>query len=177
MSITTVTLHDGICDFLESKVAPRFTLKTIDINGNKSFTSPKVIRSGFLLPESIDGEGSEDEEFPFILPRLRRTENVKNERQAIQTVDVLFGVYDPGTFDDTGKRVDDGSGYRDLWNLIEATRQAFFATMTIDKRYRVAEDFFEADMFPESVYPYWEGWCRTKWHIVYPRPQLEKHLF
>jgi len=175
--ITTVTLHDGICNFLEKAVASRFTLKTVDINGNKSFKNPQVIRSGFLLPKSIDGEDGEDEEFPFILPRLRRVENVKNERQSLATLDVLFGVYDPGNYDDNGKLVDDGSGYRDLWNLIEATRQAIFATMTIDKKYRVVEDFFEADMLPEQIYPYWEGWCRTKWHIVYPRPQLEEHLF
>ena len=177
MSTTIVTLHDGICDFLEKEVAPRFTLKTVDINGKKSLTKPRIIRTGFLLPKSIDSEESEDEEFPFILPRLRRTENVKNERQALQTLDVHFGVYDPGTYDKKGKLVDDGSGYRDLWNLIEATRQAFFATMTIEKRYRVAEDFFEADMITDEIYPYWEGWCRTRWHIVYPRPQLEEHLF
>jgi len=174
---TTIALHDGICNFLEKEVAPKFTLKAIDIDGNKSFKHPQIVRSGFLLPKSIDGEDSEDEEFPFILPRLRRSENVKNERQSIQTLDVLFGVYDPGVYDGKGKLVDDGSGYRDLWNLIESTRQAIFATMTIDKKYRVVEDFFEADMNPDQIYPYWEGWCRTRWHIVYPRPQLEKHLF
>jgi len=174
---TIVTLHDGICNFLEKEVAAKFTLKAIDIDGNKSFKNPQVVRSGFLLPKSIDSEESKDEEFPFILPRLRRAENVKNVRESTVILDVLFGVYDPGVYDKKGKLVDDGSGYRDLWNLIESTRQAIFATVTIDKKYRVVEDFFEAEMFPEQIYPYWEGWCRTKWNIVYPRPQREKHLF
>ncbi|MCL2392620.1 MAG: hypothetical protein FWC66_08485 [Oscillospiraceae bacterium] len=174
---TTVTLHDDICDFLEKEVAEKFTLKTLNINGSKSFKHPQVIRSGFIMPKSIDGVDSEDEEFPFLLPRIHRVENVKNERQSTATLDVLFGVYDPGVYDENGKLVDDGSGYRDFWNLIESTRQAFFAAHTIAKKYRIADDFFEANMNAEQIYPYWEGWCRTRWHIVYPRPQLQEHLF
>ena len=174
---TTVTFHDAICDFLEKTVASRYKLKTVDVEGNESLKHPQVVRSGWILPKSIDDEESSDEAFPFICPRLRKPENVRNERQSLITLDVRYGVYDPGTYDSNGRYVDDGSGYRDMWNLIESTRQAFFATMTIDKKYRIVDDFFEADLIDEQIYPYWEGYCRTRWHIVYPRPQLEKHLF
>ena len=175
--ITTVTLHDAICDFLEKEVAARFKLRATDINGNKSFKHPQVLRSGRILPKSIDGEDSEDEAFPFLLPRILKAENIRNERESVVTLDVHYGVYDPGTYDEAGKLVDDGSGYRDLWNLIESTRQAFFSQVTIEKKYRIVEDFFEAGIIPEDVYPYWEGYCRTRWHVAYPLPHPEPSFF
>lgn len=175
--ITTVTLHDAICNFLEKEVAARYTLRTVDINGNKSFKHPQIVRSGWILPKSIDSEGSEDEEFPFILPWIHKVENIRNERESVVALTVQYGVYDPGTYDEAGKLVNDGSGYRDLWNLIESTRQAFFSQVTINKKYRILEDFFEAEMIPEQIYPYWEGYCRTKWHIAYPLPRPEETFF
>ena len=175
---TTVTFHDAICDFLEKKVASRYNLKTVDINGNESNRPPQIVRSGLLLPKSISSIGNGDGNFPFIMPRFFKAENIRNERQSIVTLDVFYGVYGPGVYDDdTGQLMNDGTGYRDLWNLIESTRQAIFSTMTIDRKYRVMEDFFEAGMIQEDIYPYWEGYCRTRWHIVYPRPPLEEHLF
>ena len=176
--VTSVSLHDAMCIFLENEVANRYEnkLKTVDIEGNESFTKPQVVRSGFLLPKSIGTEGSKEEEFPFILPRLRRMENVRNARERIVTLEVLFGVYDPGVYED-GKLVEDGSGYRDLWNLIESTCQAFFSHMIVDKKYSIIEDFLEAEMFSEQVFPYWEGYCRTRWHVAYPLPHPEPAFF
>jgi len=203
--ITIISMHDAVCDFLKEKIASRFTLKTVDINGEESFKNPDVIRSGWILPRSIgfdyaevedtkeaddiEDEFVEDDEspllsdsesmeevFPYILPRIRIAEGVKNERMSVVTLDVLFGVYDPGTYY-KGKFVDDGSGYRDLWNLIEATRQAFFTHMLIDKKYMILDDFFEAEIIQEQVYPYWEGYCRTKWHVAFPPPKLDTSFF
>ena len=175
--ITPVTMHDAMCNFLEKEVAARYTLKAIDRNGNESFKSPQVVPSGWILPRSIDEENTQEEEFPFIIPRIDKVENVKGARESIVTLEVYFGVYDPGTYDENGMLIDDASGYRDLWNLIETTRQAFFEHLTIDKKYTLAEDFFEAQMIPEQIYPYWEGYCRTKWHVIFPQPKPDPRFF
>lgn len=177
MSVTIVTLHDAVCDFLEKTVAPRFKLKTANADGDVSIVAPQIIRTGFPMPKSLDSDVSDDEIFPFIMPRIRHVKNIKNERQSTATIDLHFGVYDPGQYDADGILIDDGSGYRDLWNLIESTRQSLFETMTIDNKFRIVEDVFDADMYPEQIYPYWEGWLRTEWHILYPRTAWEENLF
>jgi len=176
--ITPMTMHDAICNFLEAEVANRYKLKSVDTSGNEIMKYPQVVRSGYILPSSIDEDEGEVEEFPFILPRIYRQENIKGERTRTVTLDIMFGVYAPGLYDEeTGRRIDDGSGYRDLWNLIEATTQVLFANMIIDSKYSLVDDFYEAEMIPEQIYPYWEGYCRTKWHVAYPQPNPSKLFF
>jgi len=41
----------------------------------------------------------------------------------------------------------------------------------------VEDDFFEAEMVQEQIYPYWEGFCKTRWHVAYPPPALDKTFF
>ena len=188
--ITVVTLHDAICSFLEKKVASRYNLKSTDSNGNDFFRNPRVIRSGWILPGSADEnisivddyddettEAAVEDVFPYILPRIHKLGSVQDQRESVVTVEVYFGVYGPADFDTKGERINDGSGYRDLWNLIESTRLSFFEQHTIENRYRIHDDFFEAEMIDEQIYPYWEGYCRTKWDIAYPNPPLEEHMF
>lgn len=187
--ITPLMLHNGLCDFLEKEVASTFKLKSIDRAYNEHFTVPKVIRSGFVLPKSIDsgsqeiqvsseeygekGDYSEaeyhtGEEFPYFAPRIDKVEHT-SANEAIVTIEILYGVYGPATYSDDGKIVNDGSGYTDLWNMIETTRQKLFITGTIAERFSILADFYEAEMLEEQLYPYWEGFCKTKWHIVFPQ--------
>lgn len=171
--ITPMTLHAGVCDFLEKEVAAKTKLMCVDPQGNESVKCPCVIRSGWPLPKSIDGDTDGDtgghsdcEVFPYILPRISKIEHGGGEATA--TLDILFGVYGPGAYDSDGNLVDDGSGYRDLWNLMEATRQALFTQHTIGSKYRILDDYFIAETIPENIQPYWEGYCRTKWHVAMP---------
>ena len=175
--ITPMTLHNAICDFLEKEVAPKFNLKAVDIHGNMSFRKPQIIRSGFILPKSIDEETAEIEEFPFIVPRLAKVENVRGERTSIATLETYIGVFDPGVYDEAGRLVNDGSGYRDFWNIVETIRQAFTTNYIIDKKYMLVEDYFEADMLDEQIYPYWEGFCKTKWYVAFPQPNPDPRNF
>lgn len=168
--ITPMMLHKGVCGFLEKEVVPGIKLKGLDPDGNEILKNPKVIRSGWVLPASVDDEwigGS----FPYIMPRIGEVENT-GTREAVLTLDIIFGVYGPASYDDDGKLIDDGSGHTDLWNLIETVRQALFSQHTIERRYRILEEFFQAKPIPEDIEPYWEGYCRTKWHIAYPLPGL-----
>ena len=179
--ITIVTMHDAICDFLQKEVSDRFKLKsrTITEDGDEGFIfkHPQIVRSGWIMPKSIDQDTSEGDEFPFMIPRIEKVENVKGEQASIATVEVYLGVYDPGVYDDTGKLIDDGSGYRDLWNLIEASRQAFFEHLVVGNRYRLKEDYFEAETIPEQIYPYWEGWLKAKFYVGFPMPQPDAKNF
>lgn len=175
--ITPMTMQDALNAFLEREVAARHRLKAVDRQGKETLRNPQIIKSGWVLPKSVDGDGKDEEEFPYIMPRISKVENVKGSRESVVTMMIFFGVYDPGVYDGGGKLVDDGSGYRDFWNLVEATRQALFQQMTIDNRYRAIDDFFEAEMLYEQVYPYWEGYCKTKWHVVFPTPKLDAHFY
>ena len=174
-------MHDAVCHFLQKEIADKFSLKfrAYDENDDEISTrkNPQVIRSGWIMPKSIDGDAEADEEFPFIIPRIATVENVKNEQASIATVEVYFGVYGPGTYDSEGNLINDGSGYRDLWNLIESTRQAFFEHLTIANKYRLKEDYFEAEMIPEQIYPYWEGWLKVKFYVGFPMPKPDPRNF
>lgn len=170
--ITPMTMQDGINDFLLIEVVPKYSLKAVDRNGTESFKNPQIIRSGWVLPRSVDEDSTEDEIFPYIATRIERIDNIKGSRESVVTLMILFGVYDPGTYDNEGKLIDDGSGYRDFWNLVETTRIAIFGQHTIDKKYRVVEDFFEASMMNEQEYPYWQGYCKVKFHVVLPVPAI-----
>ena len=167
--ITPMALHTGVCDFLAKEVAPRHRLKSLDSQGGETLSIPQVVRSGWVLQGGVD-EDWEREAFPYILPRISKIEH-QNGREGVLTLDILFGVYGPGFYDGSGRLIDDGSGYRDLWNLIESVRQALMVRRIIEGRYRIREDFFQAEMIPEQIEPYWEGYCRTKWDMAFPFPQ------
>jgi len=176
--ITPVTMHDTICDFLEKYVALKYPkLKTVDRKGNENFKSPQVVRSGFILPKSIDDDISEEEEFPFIIPRIEKVSNKSNEIHSTVKLSILFGIYAPANYDEKGIFIDDGGGYRDLWNIIETTRQAFLSTHTIDKKYSVHKDYFESEMIEEQIYPYWQGYCEFKLDVAFPLPELDEFFF
>ena len=132
-----------------------------------------IVESNACVPSFLR---SEEEEFPYIIPRISKIENGANEQESIIILEVHFGVYDPGTYDGNGVLIDDGSGYRDFWNLVETTRQAFFMHQTIDRKARLITNFFEAEPLGEQIYPYWEGWCKTKWHVIFPQPNLDPKL-
>ena len=175
--ITPMTLHDVLCDFLEKEIAPRFSLKTANIHGEISFKQPQIIRSGFILPKFIGEETSEMEEFPFIIPRIAKLENMRGERTSIVDIEIYIGVYDAGEYDTEGKLIDDSSGYRDFWNIVEVIRQGFATNYVIDKKYMLVEDYFEADLLDEQIYPYWEGFCKTKWYVTFPQPKPDPQNF
>jgi hypothetical protein len=176
--ITPMNMQDTINDFLLEKVVPHFNLKSKDRNGNVSFKKPQVIRSGWVLPKSVDDEESnETEEFPYIITRIEKIENIKGTKASVATLMFLYGVYDPGVYDENGNLADDGSGYRDCWNLIEATRQAIFMYQTIENKYMVDDDFFEAKMLDEQIYPYWEGYCKMQFNVMFPVPKLDDIFF
>jgi len=175
--VTIPTLHDAVCDFLEEHIASRFQLKSVDIYGATTQKKPQIVRSGWILPKSIDDEESDEEEFPYILPRVLKAKGIQNARESIVELQILFGIYDPGSRDKHGRLIDDGSGYRDFWNLVEATRQALFHTRTLDDKFRIHDDYFEAQLVEEQIYPYWEGYCITRWDVAYPHPQLEESFF
>ena len=180
--MTSMALHDAVCDFLEANVAAKLKLPAKLANG-KDKTEPKeqtlmqpvVRRNGALTPKSISGK--DEDEIAFILPWLQRVENISGERESVATVAILFGVLAGIEYDGDGMKVDDGGGYRDLWNIIETSRLALFTAQTIDDRFMLVSDFFEAEILPEPIYPYWEGFCRTRWHIAYPLPPLGEKFF
>ena len=102
---------------------------------------------------------------------------VDGERYSVANLETHIGVFDPGTYDETGRLVDDGSGHRDFWNIVETIRREFAAKNPIDKRFMLVEGSFEAEMLEEQIYPYWEGFCKTKWYVAFPQPNPDPRNF
>jgi len=166
--ITPMTLHDAMVDLLQENIASKYLLKAVDRDGKESWKNPRVVRSGWIMPTGIDEAGSPEEAFPYIAPRLYKVGNVKGGQETVVTLQVFFGAYDPGVYDEKGRLVDDGSGYRDVWNMIESVRQLLFQIRVIEKRFSIITDYFEAEMVEEQVYPYWEGYCMVKYNVHFP---------
>ncbi len=161
--LTPLTLNDAITKFIRENTNS-LKLKALDANNEPIFKNPQSV-SGWIMPKAV---GSDEHEFPFVITRIEKVENVKNERYSIVTVRNIFGVYNPGTYDEKGNLIDDSFGYRDIWNLIEVVRQRLFETRVLENRYRLIGDFFEAELFSEEIYPLWQGYCLTKWEICLP---------
>ena len=170
--LNPITLHTAMCDFLEKEVVPLYMLKT----KQSHHKPPKIITTGHPMPESINNHKNATELFPFIRPLIAKVENIANERRSVATLYIHFGVYAPVEYDQNAIPIDDGSGYRDIWNLIETTRIAVFNKQTLAEQYIVQEDYFIAEV-EENAYPYWEGFCELKFDIAYPLPLLGEGFF
>ena len=174
--IVIPAMHDAVCDFLTKEVADRALLRTPGKDAKDvQMRNPIVFRAGTVLPRKIGGRKTLDYAYPFICPRTWKIENVKDKRESIATMDILIGVYDPGAEDEEGNLIDDGSGFRDFWNLVESIRLALFENPVIAKRFRIVD--FEAELIDEDIYPFYEGFCQTKWEVIYPMPKLQEHMF
>ena len=156
--IAPMVFVDDFIDFLERKAAGEFKLKGFDGENNKEiYKRPKVVK-GFLLPKISDN--SQVSELPYICFRIIKLETIKVSGKNIQCLKtgILFGCYCSGIQSKHGKQIiaDDGSGYRDLWNIMERTRQALF-NGTYNPKVRLFEDTFSMEVPEEQYYPVWEG--------------------
>lgn len=167
MSLTPSGLEDSLVNFIKNEVATKITLKSYDKQVKKTiYKTPQVVK-GYILPKFKSELYDESSEFPYIVVRLMKLSDLDD--QHIITVKILFGVYCIGSYKDDNF-ITDGSGYRDIWNLIEKTRQALFKARIIDNRYRLI-DKIEAEFPDDQPYPQWEGWLIINFDIG--RPEKE----
>lgn len=166
MTITEV--QEILVDFLKNNVANTIQLKHSQSFGNineelsypeTTYKNPTVV-SGFFIP-TITGSLTDDEAqsyYPHISVIL---DNDKLENQSnIITFDIVFGVYCYGTYKDN-MFVQDGSGYQDLLNIAQRTKEKLFKNKIINKRI-VVEDFWEFYIPNEQPQPFWEGVATIK---------------
>lgn len=161
--------EDCFIDFLEKEIAERFKLKGYDgVDKKEIYKKPKVIR-GFLLPK-MNSE-SDVSELPYICFRLNGMETKKVNQKNIHCLKtvIIFGCYCMGMrkCDEKHITVDDGSGYRDLWNIMEYTRQALYDG-TYKPKVRLFEDTFSMEMPQEQYFPIWESGINADFLIDVP---------
>ena len=167
--------EDDFIDFLSKKVATKFKLKGFDSKNNKEiYKNPKVVK-GFLLPKMNDD--SDISEFPYICFRLNRLETRKVNDKNIHCLNtvILFGCYCSGVrkLNNEPIIINDGSGYRDLWNIMEHTRQALFDG-TYNPKIHLFEDTFKMELPTEQYYPFWEGQINADFLIDVPEWGMNK---
>ncbi len=166
---TPMEFEDYFIDFLGKKVAAKFKLKGFDSKNHKEiYKNPKVIK-GFLLPKMNDD--SDISELPYICFRVNKLETMKANGKNIHCLKtvILFGCHCRGVRSINNRQItdEDGSGYRDLWNVMEYTRQALFNGTYIPKVH-LFEDNFSMEVPREQYYPVWEGYINADFLIDVP---------
>lgn len=173
--ITPMEFEDDFIIFLEKNIAEKFKLKGFDCEKKKEFyKNPKVIK-GFLAPE-INGE--DFSELPYIIFRLLKLETMKDNGKNIHCLKtcILFGCYCTGISSENKISLLGGSGYRDLWNIMEFTRQALFDG-TYKPKVRLFEDTFSMEVFQEQNYPIWNGVISADFLIGVPEWKFDDVLY
>lgn len=172
MPLTPTNLEDSLVDFLKEKVANKIILKSYDMKINEITYKNPVVFKGGLLPKTKEERrlGQYDTaNSPYIVVRLSEISDIGT--QHIVKVLIIFVVYCEGSHKED-ILIEDGSGYRDIWNLIEKTRQALFTERIIAKRYRLI-DKFEAKVPDEQPLPMWEGFITVNFDIGTPEKIVE----
>ncbi len=175
---TPMDFEDDFIHFLEEKIAAKFKLKGFDKKNKKEvYKNPKVVK-GFLLPK-ISGDFIVGE-LPYICFRIIRLETIKANGKNIHCLKTasIFGCYCSGIQNKGGEKVivDDGSGYRDLWNIMERTRQ-FLYNGTYLPKVCLYEDTFSMEVSDEQCYPVWEGQINADFLIDIPEWGMNDLLY
>lgn len=160
--------EDKIAKMLKTKAADKILLKGYDRETKKAvYRTPKLVR-GFIIPKNY--AESREPEFPFICLRAVGIESININRQVYQLAnfEIYFGCYCDGVYSEDGCFLEDGSGYRDLWNIIEKTRQVLFCE-SIAMGLKIREESFSAEIPSEQAYPEWIGIINTGFYILKPQ--------
>lgn len=166
--ITPAGLEDALVDFLQNNVANKILLKSFDVrNKVQTIKNPQVIK-GYIIPKLSSQNSDDGSEFPYICTRLLelKDDNPKLSQFTVK-VKIMFGTYCLGSFKDE-ELIEDGSGYRDIWNMIEKTRQVLFQNKIIDNKYLLLDSPFIAELPEDQPYPYWEGWIICYFNVGMP---------
>ncbi len=175
---TPMDFENIFVDFLKKEVAEKFELKGFDKKDKKEiYKNPEVFR-GFLLPK-ISGD-FDVSKLPYIVFRIERLETRKVNNKNIHCLKtiIVFGCYCSGVCNRDNKQiiVDDGSGYRDLWNIMEHTRQILFNGTYVPK-VQIFEDNFSMEVSQEQYYPVWEGQINVDFLINIPEWEFKSALY
>lgn len=175
--MTPSMFEDKFCEFLQEKIANKHKLKGFEQTSKKElYVNPKVIK-GYILPNTADT--SEFDELPCIVFRMKgmRTKKIENKREHTLQSEIIIQSYCSGIENRNGKigRVTDGSGYRDIWNVIDSIRQALF-NGDFSPRVLIDEDSFEVSVNAEDMaYPIWTGVLGID--FILPIPDYTKNVF
>ncbi len=163
--ITPISLHEAVNEFIKENVANKIKLKSgAKIGEDIEYKEPQVIL-GYLVPkigkDKRNSNQDENSEYPFIATRITNYKNKGNYTEV--NLKFIFGVYCYGSYEND-EFINDATGYRDILNLAEKTRQELFKQKILNKRFEILEDF-EMKIPEEHPYPYWLGEMTTKWII------------
>ncbi|NEZ43732.1 hypothetical protein [Paenibacillus alvei] len=151
--------------FMLLKALKKFLQQTVS-----EYASSQGEGGRFRTPEVFDwylpfknGKISEKIDFPYIIPRIDKADQVNKDGELRYTVkvDLSFGVYCEGK-DENGLVIPDGS--YDLLNLMEHVQIALFRQKIIENKYLIEEPY--SWFIPEEQpYPLWVGQATSLWTL------------
>lgn len=117
--------------------------------------NPLTVVPGFLKRR----ENADEQFFPHIVPRLIRGTDTDDGSTA--TVRIYFGTYCEDVAD----------GWRELFNLMEHSRQALLKQRTIADKFRLLLPI-KYEMPEEQPYPEWVGYMDVIYTIYQPQEEI-----
>ena len=162
---TPIDLENDFCKFLKTEIADKVKLKGFDeVTKKEVYKKPQVVK-GFILPK-LNGT-DENNELPYICFRMNKIDVIEVDKKSYHKVDstILIGCYCSGF--NGNESINDGSGYRDIWNVMETIRQALF-NGTYKPKVLLQEKTFSAEMPEEQFYPIWEGKINVSFFMNIP---------
>lgn len=147
----TVLLLDELAKFL------REANKEYHLIDDLVKENPLIVAPGYLKRR----ESAAESFYPHIVPRLIKGEDTLDDGSAV-TIRMYFGTYSE----------DVTNGWRELFHLMECTRQALLKKRTIANQFRLLMPI-KWEMVEDQPYPAWMGYMDVKYTIGQPMEELE----
>lgn len=145
-----IILLDDLSNFLR-EANKEYHLADEAVKDNPLLVSPGYLKRRESAAESF---------YPHIVSRLMKGDDTVDA--SVASVRLYFGTYSE----------DVTNGWRELFNLMEHTRQALLKKRTIAKRFRL-ELPIHWEMVEDQPYPAWMGFMDLKYTIAQPQEELE----
>lgn len=144
-----VILLDELAKFLKE------ANKEYHLSDEKVKDKKLIAVAGFLKRR----ENAKEMFFPHIVPRLIKGDDTETGSNV--TVRIYFGTYCEDVND----------GWRELFNLMEHSRQALLKQRTIANRFRL-ELPIHYEIYEDQPYPEWFGFMDVKYTIAQPQEEF-----
>lgn len=144
-----VLLLDALADFL------RAANKDYRLEDEAAKDNPLLVVPGYLKRR----ENTAQIFYPHIVPRLMKGDDAVDGSTAI--VRLYFGTYSEDAAD----------GWRELYNLMEHSRQALLKQRTIASRFRLKLPV-HWEMLEDQSYPEWVGTMDLIYEIAQPQEEI-----
>lgn len=156
--MTNNIILEGLKKFLQNNVSNKIKLQKPN---DKDITKHELVHPSVhigWIPPKLPEDMKPLEQLPDIPCIIVGMDDGDDDGQeAGLNIRLMYALYNPGKYDETGKYTPNFDGYQDLLNLIDLSKQELAKAAVIEEVTTIQQPF-KWGMFQEQPYPYWYGW-------------------